>query len=358
MVGFGPRRVGDGNPCFITFEAGPTHTGLESAMELATLAAEAKADAIKFQVVDPDRLISDRKQTISFEVLVDKDTNKTETVEEPLYDILCRRALSKDQWRKLKKHCDRAGLAFFATIGFEDEIELLEELGCDSIKIASADVNHIPLVRRAARSGMCLQLDTGNATFGEIETTVDVIRAEGNENIIIHHCPSGYPAHLDGINLRCITTLKQMFPYPIAYSDHSPGWEMDLAAVALGANLVEKTITRDRMTPQIEHMMSIEPDNMKTFIKMIRDLETAMGRTRRVMKPQEAERRIANRRSIHLACDVKAGTKLTLKHFDYRRPGYGIAPSEADFVAGQTLYRPKRKGERLEWTDLAAVELV
>ncbi len=358
MVGFGPRRVGDGNPCFITFEAGPTHNGLESAMELATLAAQAKADAIKFQMVDPDRLVFDRKQTISFQILVDKKTNKTETVEDSLYEILCRRALTKDQWRQLKKHCDRLGLAFFATVGFEDEIELLEELGCDSIKIASADVNHIPLIRRAARSGMCLQLDTGNATIGEIEATVDVIRAEGNENIIIHHCPSGYPAHLDGINLRCISTLKQMFPYPVAYSDHTPGWEMDLAAVALGANLVEKTITKDRATPAIEHMMSIEPDDMTAFIKVIRDLETALGRTRRVMSAVEKERRTANRRSVHLVRDVKAGAKLSLDDFEYRRPGYGIPPSEADFIAGQTLCRPKRRGERLEWTDLAAVELV
>ncbi len=358
MVGFGPRRVGDGNPCFITFEAGPTHNGLESAMELATLAAQAKADAIKFQMVDPDRLVFDRKQTISFQILVDKKTNKTETVEDSLYEILCRRALTKDQWRQLKKHCDRLGLAFFATVGFEDEIELLEELGCDSIKIASADVNHTPLIRRAARSGMCLQLDTGNATIGEIEATVDVIRAEGNENIIIHHCPSGYPAHLDGINLRCISTLKQMFPYPVAYSDHTPGWEMDLAAVALGANLVEKTITKDRATPAIEHMMSIEPDDMTAFIKVIRDLETALGRTRRVMSAVEKERRTANRRSIHLVRDVKAGAKLSLDDFEYRRPGHGIPPSEADFIAGQTLCRPKRRGERLQWTDLAAVELV
>lgn len=327
-------------------------------MELATLAAEAKADAIKFQMVDPDRLVFDRKQTISFQILVDKKTNKTETVEESLYEILCRRALTKDQWRKLKKHCDRLGLAFFATVGFEDEIELLEELGCDSIKIASADVNHIPLIRRAAQSGMCLQLDTGNATIGEIEATVDVIRAEGNENIIIHHCPSGYPAHLDGINLRCISTLKQMFPYPVAYSDHTPGWEMDLAAVALGANLVEKTITKDRTTPTIEHMMSIEPEDMAAFIKVIRDLETALGRTRRVMGAVEKERRAANRRSIHLVHDVKAGQKLGYDDFEYRRPGYGIPPSEADFIVGQTLCRPKRKGQRLEWTDLAAVELV
>src|SRR3546814_10453455 len=139
MVKFGTRRVGDGQPCFITYEAGPTHSGLESAKRLASLAAEAKADAVKFQVIDPDRLVADRKQLFTYEVLVDRDSGATESISEPLYDILCRRALAKDEWRELKRHCDSLGLAFFATIGFEDEIELLEELRCDSIKIASAD---------------------------------------------------------------------------------------------------------------------------------------------------------------------------------------------------------------------------
>jgi len=352
MVQFGSRRVGDGAACFITYEAGPTHSGLESAKQLANLAAEAKADAIKFQVIDPDRLVADRQQLFTYDVLLDRDSGETETVSEPLYDILCRRALAKDEWRALKRHCDDLGLAFFATIGFEDEIELLEELNCDSIKIASADVNHTPLLRRAARSGMCLQLDTGNATIGEIEGAIDVIRAEGNENIIIHHCPSGYPAHLESINLNVIPTLKRMFPYPVAYSDHTPGWDMDLAAVALGANLIEKTITEDRTTRSVEHVMSIEPQDMKRFIAVIRDLEVAMGSARRIMSPVEVEKRNANRRSIHLRQDLAVGSVLSAEHLEYRRPGYGIPPSEADRVIGKTLRAAKTAGARLEWSDL------
>jgi len=352
MVQFGTRLIGDGQPCFITYEAGPTHSGLESAMKLVGLAAEAKADAVKFQVIDPDRLVADRKQLFTYDVLVDRESETTETVSEPLYDILCRRALSKDEWRKLKRHCDGLGLAFFATIGFEDEIELLEELRCDSIKIASADVNHTPLLRRAARSGMCLQIDTGNATIGEIEVATDIIRAEGNENIIIHHCPSGYPARLASINLNVIPTLKRMFSYPIAYSDHTAGWDMDLAAVALGANLVEKTITEDRTTRSVEHIMSIEPQDMKKFIAAIRDLETAMGSARRMMTASEVERRNANRRSVHLRRDLAAGSVIGLEELDFRRPGYGIAPSETDRLIGKTLRVPKSAGERLEWSDL------
>jgi len=310
MVQFGARRVGDGQPCFITYEAGPTHSGLASAKRLASLAAEAKADAIKFQVIDPDRLVADRKPLFTYDVLVDRDSGATETVSESLYEILCRRALAKDEWRALKRHCDGLGLAFFATIGFEDEIELLEELRCDSIKIASADVNHTPLLRRAARSGMCLQLDTGNATIGEIEVAVDVIRAEGNDNIIIHHCPSGYPARLESINLNVIPTLKRMFPYPVAYSDHTPGWDMDLAAVALGANLVEKTITEDRTTRSVEHVMSIEPAEMGSFIRTIRDVEAALGANRRILQPAETTKRSSIRRSIFLKSAAMRGQAL------------------------------------------------
>ena len=135
---------------------------------------------------------------------------------------------------ELKAYSDSLGLAFFSTVGFEEDIRLLEEIGCHSIKIASGDINHFPLIRMAARTGICLQIDTGSSTLGEIERAVDVIRSEGNENIIIHHCPSGYPARLESVNLNIIPTLKRLFPYPIAFSDHTPGWEMDVAAVALG----------------------------------------------------------------------------------------------------------------------------
>jgi len=126
-VRFGRRKVGDGEPCFITFEAGPTHNGLESAKRLVTLASEAGADAIKFQILDPDRLVEDKKQLFSYEILVNKKTGKTEQVTEPLYDILCRRALSKDEWREIKRHSDSMNLAFFATVGFDDEVELVEQ---------------------------------------------------------------------------------------------------------------------------------------------------------------------------------------------------------------------------------------
>ena len=352
MVKFGERSVGDGAPCFITYEAGPTHDGLETAKRLTTLAAEAGADAVKFQIIDPDQLVADRSQLFTYDVLVDRQTGRTETVQEPLYDILCRRTLRESEWRDLKAHSDRAGLAFFATATSTEDVDFLVDLGCHSVKIASADVNYLQLIRYAARTGMCLQLDTGNATLGEIEVAVDAIREEGNENIVIHQCPSGYPARIDSINLNILITLKQMFGYPVAFSDHSTGRDMDVAAVAMGANLVAKTITLDRATRSVEHIMSLEPSEMHEFVQVIRDVERAKGKTRRLMGPEERRKRDANRRSAYLTRHVQAGEEVQASDVEFRRPGYGIGPDRFLDIEGGRFRHPLEAGHRLSLGDI------
>jgi N,N'-diacetyllegionaminate synthase len=351
-VRIGAKEIGDGAPVFIVFEAGPTHDGVESAKALVTHAARSGAHAIKFQMVDPNRLMADRKLPFSYEVLVDRMSGKTETVVEPLYDILMRRVLTLDQWREVKAYCDQQELAFFSTVTFDDEIDLLAALGCHSIKIASSDVNHFPLIRRAARTGMCLQLDTGNSNLGEIEAAVDVIRSEGNESIIIHQCPSGYPAHLDSINLRIIETLRQMFPYPVAFSDHTPGAVMDIAAVAIGANLVEKTITLDRMTRSVEHIMSIEPHEMAQFVNTIADVQRALGVPRRILHEAEQKRRQAYRRSVFLERPAKAGDRLHDSRVMFQRPGYGLAPDQYERMTDARLRRDLPAGHMVRPSDL------
>lgn len=352
-VSFGIRKVGDGEPCFITYEAGPTHDSLDSAKRLVKLAAEAGADAVKFQIFDPDRLCADKKLTFSYEVLVNRATGQTETVEESLYELLCRRCLQEHEWRELKRYSDSLNLAFFSTVAFDEDIALLEELGCDSIKIASADINHFPLIRKAARTGMCIQLDTGSSTLGEVEAAVDVIRSEGNENIIIHQCPSGYPARLSSINLNIIPTLKRMFPYPVAFSDHTPGYEMDVAALALGANLLEKTITEDRTTRSVEHIFSLEPHEMAAFIRTIRDVEVAIGSNRRVMHAEELTKRQRIRRSVYLKQPAKAGQRLADVAVEFRRPGFGISPDLYEQLLDRVLTRDLPAEHLLALADLS-----
>jgi N,N'-diacetyllegionaminate synthase len=352
MVKFANKIVGDGNPCFITFEAGPTHDGLESAKRLAKHASEAGADAIKFQIFDPDRLVADKKQLFTYGVLKDRASGEIETIQEPLYDILLRRCLTTNEWIEVKSYCDKLGLAFFSTVAFDEDIELLEKLKCDSIKIASADLNHFPLIKKVAKTGMCIQLDTGMATLGEVEAAIDVILGEGNDNIIIHQCPSGYPARLESINLNVIPTLKKMFELPVAFSDHSPGWSMDIAAVAIGANLVEKTITEDRMTRSVEHIMSIEPSEMKEFVKTIHEVEVALGASRRKMQPLELSNRDLIRRSLFLRSDGLSGQKLSKCDIEFRRPGTGISPDQYEALSSAKLNKPLKSGKMISMNDL------
>lgn len=331
------RQIGDGAPCYVTFEAGPTHSGVESAIDLVNLAAAAGADAVKFQILDPDRLVADRKQLFSYEILVDRATGELKSVSEPLYDILKRRSMSAPEWKRVKAAADAAGLAFFSTVGFPEEVALLQEIGCDSIKIASADVNHFPLIRVAARTGMCIQIDTGSSSLADIEKAVDVILAEGNDRIIIHQCPSGYPARVESIHLRMIQTLRTMFPFPVAFSDHTPGWDMDVAALVLGASLVEKTITRDRTTPSVEHVFSLEGDELGRFIGALRDVEKALGQPRRVLSTEELERRNKVRRSLFSIRPMKAGEVVRFGDIDFRRPGTGLQPDLLHMVEGKQL---------------------
>lgn len=344
--------IGADAPCFITFEAGPTHEGLDSAKRLAKYAKEAGGNAIKFQVFDPLRLVADPNLPFTYKVLTDEATGKMETVIEPLLDILLRRQMKMEEWRELKRYCDDIGLAFFATACFHEDIDFLVEIGCQSIKIASADVNHLPFIRYVARTGLCIQLDTGMASLGEIELAIDAIRGEGNDKIVVHHCPSGYPAHLESINLRVIPSIKMLFGCAVAFSDHSVGWEMDIAALALGATMLEKTITEDRTTRSVEHVMSLDKQDMCRFVEVIREMEVALGNPRRVLSDDERKSRDAIRRSLHVARDLPVGHVLTEDDIDYRRPGTGITPDRLFEVLARPLRVKKTNGQRLQWEDM------
>ncbi len=351
-IPMGQRDVGEGQRVFIVFEAGPTHTGLDCAKKLAAFAKEAGADAVKFQITDHNRLIHDRTLLFSYKVQKSRDPNDIETVTEPLFDIWQRRYMPEENWRELKTFCDRIGIDFFATVFSPEDVDLVCGMGCHSIKIASQDTNYFDLIRYAARQGLPIQLDTGGSTIGEVERAVDWIREAGNDRIIINHCPSGYPARLESINLRIIKTLKQIFPYPVAFSDHTPGWEMDIAAVALGAHLIEKTITLDRTQRSAEHMMSLEPPEMAGFVRIIREVEIALGTERRLLSPEEREKREGVRRSAYLVRDVRQGEKVQRADFEFRRPGYGIKPHEYENIIGLTYARDLQRGHMLGYGDL------
>jgi sialic acid synthase SpsE len=336
----------------IVFEAGPTHDGLQTACKLVDVAVEAGADAIKFQTVDAKRLVPDPSTMFTYNALVNKDTGESVEVTESLQEILQRRELSRDEWRELGRYCSDRGILFFSTATTASELELLAEIGADCVKIASGDITYHHFLRLAAQYSWTVQIDTGNATIAEVEEAVDVLERSGCRRIIINHCPSGYPARLESINLRIITTLKQMFPYPVAFSDHTPGATMDIAAVALGVDMIEKTITLDRLIRSPEHIMSLEPHEAAGFVQTIRDVETGLGTPRKIKTTQELSVPSVVRRSIVAGRALKAGNVVKQEDLEYARPGGGISPDLDKLLIGRIVRRDIAQGERLDFADV------
>ena len=331
MISIGQKTIGNDSPCYITLEAGPTINGFDSAKQLIDIAANTGADAIKFQLLNANELVADKKQQFKYEILINAEKQQTKKISESLYDILKRRELTDDEWRELKKYCDKKNIEFFGTILSDHYLELIKELKTNTVKIASSDINHIPLIVKAAKTGMCIQLDTGNASYDEIAYAIKKIEEQGNNKIVIHHCPTGYPAEIESVQLAEITKLKSLFPYPIAFSDHTPGWHMNIAAICLGANMVEKTITVDRTTPSVEHMFSLEKNEVQKFIKEIREVEKAIKDTERKLNP-DLKKRYATRRSMFSKSNIEKGTKITEEHIEYKRPGLGLGPERLDDI--------------------------
>ena len=352
QIPFGSRHVGAGLPVYIVFEAGPTHDGLDTALKLVDIAADSGADAVKFQMVDAERLVPDPGVQFSYDVLLDKAAERRESVTESLQAILKRRELSKKEWRQVVARCRSRNIEFFSTATAKEELEFLADLKADSVKIASGDIDYYHFMRQAAAYPWTVQIDTGNATLGEVERAVDVLEGAGCRNIIINHCPSGYPARMDGINLRVLTTLQHMFPYPVAFSDHTPGATMDIAAVALGATMIEKTITLDRTIRSPEHIMSLEPEEARAFVGTIRDVEQALGNSRRIFTEQERKMPPVARRSVVAARDLSPSTVLVQEDLDYARPGDGIPAGMDYLVIGKTLRHSLKRGERYRMSDM------
>jgi sialic acid synthase SpsE len=345
----GERPVGGGAPVFLCFEGGATHTGLESARRMVELAAEAGVDAIKFQTVFARNMMS--TQDVQFEF----GTTAGER-QESLYRLLQNRELPLPEWRALKRRADEVGVVFFSTPDCEATIDFLVEIGTPAIKIAGGDMNNYPLIRHAAQTKRPVLLDT-RGTLGELERAVETCVAAGNEQIVIIHCPSGYPSAIASIRLRAIELYRRVFPYPVGFSDHSPGWDMDVAAVALGADFVEKTITFDTATPGPEHVMSLVPAQFRPFVAIMREVEQALGDPH-VQLLDEVGRQKMNRgrRSVVLTRDARAGEVITADMITFKRPGFGIAPELAPLVVGRRLLVDVARDAPLRWDALTAAD--
>ena len=334
---------------FVIAEIGSNHNGdMDLARLMIDAAVDSGADAVKFQSFTPTSLIAkeeyDRNQTYddspkkhfgSLKAMVDKYYLRTE------------------QHFELAEYSRSKGIEFCSTPFSLGEVDLLEELNVPFYKIASMDVNNPPLLEKVGKTGKPVIMSTGMATLGEVEEAVKILEGTGNDQIVLLHCISIYPPDPKDINLRNITTLQEMFDYPIGFSDHSIGTAIPLASVALGACVIEKHFTTDRDMEGWDHDISADPPQMKVIASESKIIAESMGSFRRVLSPAEEEKKLKFRRSLVTLTDLPAGHVLQESDLTSKRPALGIPPNLMHVAIGRKLKQAMPADSVIRWEDLA-----
>lgn len=327
----------------IIAEAGVNHNGdLGLAKKLIDAASQAGADLVKFQTFNASRQVTRVAKKADYQT-------QTTDGKESQHDMLQRLELTEAMHHELIAHCATCNIGFFST-GFDIEsIDLLLGLGQDHFKIPSGEITNMPYLRHIGQLGKNTILSTGMATLGDIEAAIDVLERAGTPraNITVLHCTTEYPTPMAEVNLRAMQSIQAAFGVAVGYSDHTQGIEVAIAAVAMGATVIEKHFTLDRNLPGPDHQASLEPAELKAMVAAIRNIETALGDGIKRLTPSEARNKHAARKSLVTSQAVKAGEVFNAQNITAKRPGIGISPMRWDEVVD-------RKAPR----DFAADELV
>ncbi len=346
-VKLGNSFVGEGEPPYIIAEIGSNHNGdMDLCRRLIDAAADAGANAVKFQSWTESSLISKEEYDRNPEYS-DKKRHFGS-----LREMVKAYQLTSEQHVEARAHAAARGIDFCSSVFSPDEVDLLEELDVPFFKIASMDIIYLPLLAYTARKQRPMVISTGMATLAEIERAVEVVRGQGNEQIVLLHCISIYPPEMDTIRLRNMATLRQAFDVPVGFSDHSLGTSIPLAAIALGAALVEKHFTLDKNMPGWDHAISADPDELRTIVEEGRNVYTALGGSTRIVTEAEVEKRKAFRRSLVTRHPLPSGQLISEEDLDAKRPGTGISPAELEYVVGRKLARDLGQDEVVRWEDL------
>ncbi len=323
------RKVGPGQPCFIIAEAGVNHNGrIELARQLVDAAVEAGADAVKFQTFKAERLVTEEAPKAAYQ-------QKTTGAEESQLEMLQRLELSAEAHRELLGHCRERGALFMSSPFDEQSADFLDGLGVAVFKIPSGELTNLPFLEHVAHKGKPMIVSTGMADLEEVKAAVQAIEAAGNRQAVVLHCLSNYPADPAEANLRAMQAMENALDLPVGYSDHTPGVEVALAAVALGACVIEKHFTLDRSLPGPDHRASLEPGELAVMVQGIRVVEAALGHGRKEPAPSEVNTAAVARKSLVAAQDIPAGTALTSDMIAVKRPGTGLPPSMRDALLGR-----------------------
>ena len=331
---------------FIIAEAGVNHNGsLDRAKEMIAAAAEAGADAVKFQAFRAEALTTRGAAKAAYQV---QATGAGESQQ----DMLRKLELSGSDFRELKDCCDGHRIEFLASPFDLPAIALLADLGLRKWKIPSGEITNLPYLREIGSRGQEIILSTGMADAGEIEAALSVLAAAGTDRgrITLLHCTTDYPAPLRDVHLRAMNALRAAFPglKGVGYSDHTAGIEIPIAAVALGAAVIEKHFTLDQTLPGPDHRASLEPRELAAMVRAIRNIEQALGAGAKRPSPAEEQNKRIVRKSIVAARAIAKGETFTAQNLAVKRPGTGVSPMRWDDVLGQRAVRDYAKDEFID----------
>jgi len=345
-VKIGKKMLGEREPCFIVAEAGVNHNGnVDLAKKLIDAAKDARADAVKFQAFKTEKVVTKYAEKANYQ-------KETTGLSESQYEMIKRLELKEEEFVELYDYSKKKNIIFLSSAFDKESVDLLDYLGVPAFKVASGEITNFPLLQYVAEKKKPIILSTGMSTLDEIEDALEIIRQKGVEDIVPLHCVTSYPAKIEDANLKVIETLRHRFKLPVGFSDHTLGITVPIAAVTLGAVLIEKHFTLDKTLPGPDHRGSLEPDELKDMIKAIRDVEQALGDG--IKKPTEDEERIKKtvRRSIVAKVEIPKGTVITENMLDFKRPGTGIEPKNLNEVIGKKTKKDIKPDELITFKKL------
>lgn len=313
---------------YIIAEAGVNHNGkLDLALKLCDAAREAGVDAVKFQTWKTENIVTAQARQAAYQT---ENTGK----EESQYEMLKNLELSYDHFRTIQNYCKKIGIDFLSTPDEEESLEFLVSLGLPFIKVGSGEVTNIPYLRKIGACKMPVILSTGMSNIGQVATAYDTLLQAGAKEVSLLHCTTNYPCPMDEVNLKAMLTLRDAFKCHIGYSDHTMGTEVPVAAVALGAEIIEKHFTLDRTMEGPDHKASLEPAELKLMVRQIRNIEAALGDGIKRPNKSEAENAKVVQKSILAKIPIKKGEVLTEDNLVAKRAGVGISSVHWDVVVG------------------------
>lgn len=338
VIKIGNKIIGKNQPCLIIAEAGVNHNGdVNLAKKLIDIAAEAGADAVKFQTFKAETLVTVDAEKAGYQ----QETTGSGTQ----FEMLKKLELRESDYKELSRYAANRCIMFLSTPFDTGSVDLLDDLGVPAFKIPSGEINNFPLLKHIAAKQKPVILSTGMSLLQEVAEAVKFLRKEGTDNIALLHCVTSYPAAIEDTNLKAIESMRKRFKLPVGLSDHTTGIYVAVAAVALGSCIIEKHFTIDKNMPGPDHRASLEPSELKELVKAIRDITKAMGDG--IKRPAAAEDSIKKvaRRSLIAKTDIPAGTVITGDMLDIKRPGTGIEPNNIHKVIGRKTVETIKSGE-------------